>query len=329
MGRKDPPGTHNTTRDHRSAGVSVTHPNGAAQPIVPLSGPQVLPPVPVRRREVHPLRMRLARFLRVMLTPWPGGSGARQAECAGLANWKGRDMESERSDETGLGGGLSGSLLGLVSWRATFILGLITLILGVILAFRPAASLAVIAVLVGVVMIVCGIYHIVRALDGHEHQRVWRGIAGVLFILTGLILLRHLHLSVALIGLIIGLTWIVQGLSSIVEAFSGPRGRGGRGWPIIFGIISLIAGTILVVAPIASVATLTVFLGIWFIIMGAMEMIGSLVARRALHRERLAGVSVPAQRADQPAAQDIGQPGPAHGHASATTSRSDHRNSTS
>jgi uncharacterized membrane protein HdeD (DUF308 family) len=230
-------------------------------------------------------------------------------------------MESERSDEASL----TGSLLGLVSWRATFILGLITLILGVILAFRPAQSLAVIAVLVGVVMIVGGIYHIVRALDGHEHERVWRGIAGVLFILTGLILLRHLHLSVALIGLIIGLTWIVQGLSSIVEALSGTRGREGRGWPVFFGIVSLIAGIILVVAPIASLATLTVFLGIWFIVMGAMEMAGSLVVRRAVRKERAAGVSVPAQRADQP---DIGQDiGP--GRATATSSRSDNRNATS
>src|SRR6516164_4740240 len=118
-------------------------------------------------------------------------------------------MESERTDGTGLGDGLSGSLLGLVSWRASFILGLITLILGVILAFRPAQSLAVIAVLLGVAMMVGGIYHIVRA------------------------------------------------LSSIVEAISGPRGgRGGpgAGWHVFFGIVSLIAGIILVVAPIASVA---------------------------------------------------------------------------
>jgi uncharacterized membrane protein HdeD (DUF308 family) len=237
-------------------------------------------------------------------------------------------MESERTDGTGLGDGLSGSLLGLVSWRASFILGLITLILGVILAFRPAQSLAVIAVLLGVAMMVGGIYHIVRALDGHEHQRVWRGIVGVLFIVVGLVLLRHLHLSVALIGLFIGLTWIVQGLSSIVEAISGPRGgRGGpgAGWHVFFGIVSLIAGIILVVAPIASVATLTVFLGIWFIIMGAMEIIGSLVARRVQHRERLAGVSVPAQRADQPATgQEVpGQEVP--GQATAA-SRPEHHN---
>jgi uncharacterized membrane protein HdeD (DUF308 family) len=209
-------------------------------------------------------------------------------------------MESERSDGTALIEDAPRSLLGLLSWRASFVLGLITLILGVILAFRPTQSLTVIAVLLGVVMMVGGIYHIVRALAGREHERVWRGMAGVLFLLTGLVLLRHLHLSVALIGLFIGFTWIIQGIVSLAEGFSGAR-QGGQGWTVVFGIVSLIAGIILVAAPIASVATLTVFLGIWFIVMGAMEMVGSLVFRRALRALPAAGVSVPAQRADQPA----------------------------
>lgn len=205
-------------------------------------------------------------------------------------------MEAERSDVTRqedemprLPGG----------WRGPFLLGLITLIFGVIIAFRPTQSLIAIAVLLGVVMIVSGIYHIARALDGREHERVWRGITGVLFILAGLILLRHLHLSVALIGLFIGFTWIIQGIASLMESFSRDRRaeRGQTGWTVFFGIISLIAGIVVISAPIASVATLTIFMGAWFIVMGALEMFGSLVARRAMRREARTGVSVPGQRA--------------------------------
>jgi uncharacterized membrane protein HdeD (DUF308 family) len=205
-------------------------------------------------------------------------------------------MEAERSDVTRqddemprLPGG----------WRGPFLLGLITLILGVIIAFRPTQSLIAVAVLLGVVMIVSGIYHIARALDGREHERVWRGITGVLFILAGLILLRHLHLSVALIGLFIGFTWVIQGVSAVMESLSRGRraDRGQTGWTAFFGIVSLIAGIVVISAPIASVATLTIFMGAWFIVMGAMEMLGSLVARRALSRRETAGVRVPGQRA--------------------------------
>jgi uncharacterized membrane protein HdeD (DUF308 family) len=184
----------------------------------------------------------------------------------------------------------------LLSWRATFVLGLITLVLGIIVAFRPTLSLNVIAVLLGVAMIASGIYHIVRALDGREHERVWRGITGVVFILAGLVLIRHLDLSVALIGLFIGFTWIIQGIAALVEAASGRR-RGATGWSLFFGVISLIAGIVVVSAPITTVSVLTVFMGIWLIVIGLLEMFGALITRHDVGELETEQVSVPGQRA--------------------------------
>jgi uncharacterized membrane protein HdeD (DUF308 family) len=221
---------------------------------------------------------------------------------------------------------MTASLMGLVSWRTAFLLGLITLALGVVLVFRPTQSLVGIAVLLGIIMMVSGIYHIVRALSGRDHERLWRAISGVLFILAGLVLLRHLHLSVALIGLFIGFTWIIQGVAALVEGFSGGGVHGERGWSIFFGVISLIAGIVVVCAPIASVSALTIFMGIWFIIMGAIEMFGALAFRRAVNKPAPGGVSVPQQRADTRAA---GQQGPGQGVAgqgAAAGSRPENRN---
>src|SRR5215469_3751072 len=142
-------------------------------------------------------------------------------------------MESESSGVTGYGGESRVLWLG---WEASFMLGVITLILGLVIAFYPAQSLIAIAVLLGIVMIISGIYHIARALDGQEHQRAWRSIAGVLFLLAGLVLLRHLHLTIALIGIFVGFTWIVQGVMALMEGFSGLAGRV-SGWSVFFGII--------------------------------------------------------------------------------------------
>jgi uncharacterized membrane protein HdeD (DUF308 family) len=188
-----------------------------------------------------------------------------------------------------------------LGWEASFMLGVITLILGLVIAFYPSQSLIAIAVLLGIVMIISGIYHIARAIDGREHERVWRGIAGVLFLLAGLVLLRHLHLTIALIGIFVGFTWIVQGVMMLMEGFGG-RTRGVRGWTVAFGIISLIAGIVVVTAPVTSVGVLTILLGIWFVVMGACEVIGSLIARRDMRRLATAeGVSVPGQRAAEAA----------------------------
>jgi uncharacterized membrane protein HdeD (DUF308 family) len=181
-------------------------------------------------------------------------------------------------------------------WKAAFVLGLITLVLGAIVTARPTQSLTVIAVLLGVIMVVSGVFHIVRALDGRENERVWRGISGVLFIVAGLVLIRHLHLSLALIGLFIGFTWIIQGVSALMEGASRGGTRSERGWSLFFGVLSLIAGIVVVAAPIASVAALTIFMGVWFMVMGFMEMLGALLGRRALRKHDRGQVNVPGQR---------------------------------
>jgi len=167
------------------------------------------------------------------------------------------------------------------SWQATMFLGVVTLILGVIVSFHPTGSLNVIAVLLGILMILSGIFHLIRVFDPRERHRVWLGIAGLLFIVIGVVLIRHLHLTRALIGLVIGITWIVQGLTALIGGISGGV-REGRAWWITFGVISLIAGIVVAATPADSVTVLAVLLGIWFIIMGIFEIIGAFLLRHAL-----------------------------------------------
>ena len=172
------------------------------------------------------------------------------------------------------------------SWQATMFLGVVTLILGVIVSFHPTGSLNVIAVLLGILMILSGIFHLIRVFDPRERHRVWLGIAGLLFIVIGVVLIRHLHLTRALIGLVIGITWIVQGLTALIAGISGGV-REGRAWWITFGVISLIAGIVVAATPADSVTVLAVLLGIWFIIMGIFEIIGAFLLRHAFRSREM------------------------------------------
>jgi uncharacterized membrane protein HdeD (DUF308 family) len=83
------------------------------------------------------------------------------------------------------------------TWQATVLLGVLTLILGLIVSFHPTGSLNVLAVLLGILMIFSGIFHLIRVFDPQEPHRVWLGIAGLLFIVIGVVLIRHLHRSSA------------------------------------------------------------------------------------------------------------------------------------
>lgn len=166
------------------------------------------------------------------------------------------------------------------SWQATLVVGVLTLILGIIVSFHPTGSLNVVAVLFGVLMILSGIFHLIRVFDPAELNRVWAGISGLLFIVIGVILIRHLHLTRALIGLFVGITWIVQGLGALIAGAAAAHGA--RGWWIVFGLVSLIAGIVVVATPTSSLNVLAVLLGIWFIVMGLFEIAGGFILRRAL-----------------------------------------------
>jgi len=181
-----------------------------------------------------------------------------------------------------------------MSWQASLIAGLITVVLGIIVAAAPSQSVTVIAVLLGILMIVSGLYHLLAVFGSGEQERLWHGVAGLLFVLVGVVLIRHLNLSVAVIGLVIGFSWIAQGVSLLIVSSSG-RPRGGAAWAAFFGIISLIAGIVVVAAPVSSVTVLAALTGIWFIVMGLLETIGALALRRIM-RKADATAQVPGQR---------------------------------
>src|SRR5215472_434271 len=185
-------------------------------------------------------------------------------------------MASGQDGTDPLPGGLT------ASWPAALLLGALTFILGLIVSLHPSNSVNVIAVLLGVLMILSGIFHLIRVFDPQEAHRVWLGIAGLLFIVIGVILIRHLHLTRAIIGLVIGITWIVQGLAALIGGISGGV-REGRAWWIFFGVVSLAAGIVVTATPASSVNVLATLLGIWFIIMGICEIIGSFILRHAVH----------------------------------------------
>jgi uncharacterized membrane protein HdeD (DUF308 family) len=210
-------------------------------------------------------------------------------------------MTSERSDGTQRSGPM---MLGMFQGPTSFLMGLATLILGIIVAIHPSVSLAVIAVLLGILLIFSGVFQIVEAFDAAEHSRVWRGIAGVILIVAGIVLIRHLNLSIALIGLIVGLTWVVQGISALVGGISGSSLGLGNGWLAVFGVISLIAGIVVISAPVASVTTLAALLGIWFAVIGVFEMLGAFISWRARRKGEGRPVSVPGQRASDSTGTD-------------------------
>jgi uncharacterized membrane protein HdeD (DUF308 family) len=195
-------------------------------------------------------------------------------------------METEESGSRWPGPGVIGA------WQTMLVVGIVTLILGLIVSFHPSGSLNVIAVLIGVLVIVSGLFHLARMFGSAESHRVWLGISGLLLIVLGVVLLRHLNLTVALIGLIVGISWIIQGLSAVAGGMAAGPGEG-RGWWIFFGIISLIGGIVVTALPVTSITALAVLVGIWFIVQGLLEIIGGFMLRRTVSKSEVTSINPP------------------------------------
>jgi uncharacterized membrane protein HdeD (DUF308 family) len=212
-------------------------------------------------------------------------------------------------------------------WIGEIILGLAIVVLGLIVAAHPMHSLNVLAILLGVLMVVAGVYHVIRSLRRAGDHRMWGAIAGVVFFLVGIFLIRHVSLTVALIALFAGFAFIIAGIAALAEAVSG-RGTMGRIWSALLGVICVFAGIAAIVTPIHTLARLAIVIGWAFFAIGIMQIIGAIVSWRTLREEsrrEREQISVPGQRATEPANME-GAYGPTEAQAG-TSSGARHRRS--
>jgi uncharacterized membrane protein HdeD (DUF308 family) len=84
--------------------------------------------------------------------------------------------------------------------------------------------------------------------------------------------------TLAAIALLIGSWWIVSGVLGLIGAARGDT-EGSRGWAAVLGVLSVIAGFVVLLQPGMSLAVLEVTLGITLIVLGIVVMVDAVVRR--------------------------------------------------
>lgn len=173
-------------------------------------------------------------------------------------------------------------------WLFLFVLGVGTVILGIIVLSWPSETLRVVGVLFGIYLLVSGAIEIVLAFTPgvRGSGRFLRVLTGALSFLLGLISFRGALESILLLALWIGFGWLITGITRAVVAGSAEYIRY-RGWQILGGVVLAIGGIVIITSPFASIFALALFAGIWLIIVGVWHIIEAFVARR--HLLELAG----------------------------------------
>src|SRR5579875_1081294 len=146
-------------------------------------------------------------------------------------------------------------------WLAVF--GVVTVVFGIVMTFKPGKSVHAIAVIFGVWLLVVGVVRLIQAI-GASGERTGFVVGGLLSILMAILLLHHTTTTVAVLGFLVGIFWTIGGISELLNGFSAIDGS--VSWPILtLGIISTIVGILCLVYPSLSLSIICVILGLGMI----------------------------------------------------------------
>jgi uncharacterized membrane protein HdeD (DUF308 family) len=155
---------------------------------------------------------------------------------------------------------------------------------GLILGFTGGALL-VIAIFIGLYFLIRGIIRVITGIFAPgltAGGRTLSIVLGVLLVAVGIFALKNPGDSLALLGILIGLSWIIDGVATLIESSRAVS----RGFAITAGLISLVAGFVVLFVPIEGVAVLTVITGVFLIVIAIAQVVGALVlgsaAKKAL-----------------------------------------------
>jgi uncharacterized membrane protein HdeD (DUF308 family) len=164
---------------------------------------------------------------------------------------------------------------------------ILSALVGIIILSWPLATLVVVAVLFGLYFLVRGIVRLIAGIFAPgltAGGRTLSIILGILLIAVGIFALKNPGDSIALLGILIGLSWIIDGIATLVEASNSAS----RGFAIATGIISIIAGAVVLFVPIDGVATLTIIGGIFMIVLALAQALGAIVLASAAKKASVA-----------------------------------------
>ncbi len=108
---------------------------------------------------------------------------------------------------------------------------------------------------------------------------LWLVIFGIALIILGLFAISAATLTTVISVILLGVLLLIGGIIEIIDAFSFWRRTSGFVLHIIIGILYVIAGIILIDNPILGSVSITLFLGIFYVIVGLSRLFYSLSIR--------------------------------------------------
>ncbi|MGW0162412.1 HdeD family acid-resistance protein [Mycobacterium sp. NPDC003323] len=167
-------------------------------------------------------------------------------------------------------------------WKSTLVSGVLAIGLGIAVVVWPGISILVAAIFFGAYLLITGIAQIVLAfsLQASTSGKVLLFISGAASVVLGVLAIVRITDAVLLLAIWIGVGFIFRGVATAMSAVGDPT-LPGRAWNIFVGVLSLIAGIVVLAFPFPSLGTLAWVAGFSLIFIGVMEVVTAFGIRSA------------------------------------------------
>jgi uncharacterized membrane protein HdeD (DUF308 family) len=157
--------------------------------------------------------------------------------------------------------------------------GLLAVAFGVLLLVWPGITILVLALVFAAYVLVDGIGMIISGVGARGGQRWWYVLAGVVGVIAGLAAAFWPGVTVLVLVLWAGAWAVVTGVLEIVAAV---RGQGSGRWlTALAGLLSIVAGVVILIWPGIGALALATVLGIYALVAGVTYFWAAWQARRA------------------------------------------------
>ena len=150
------------------------------------------------------------------------------------------------------------------------VLGIITIILGIIAILAPILTGAVVSAVIGMVLLITGIVELIFAFatDGWK-AGVLAFIGGIITIIAGGLLIARPVIGSAVLTILLGTYFLLDGIARISLSFKA-RPISGWGWMLFGGVLSIILGILIFIHwPLSGLWAVGVLVGIRILFAGA------------------------------------------------------------
>jgi uncharacterized membrane protein HdeD (DUF308 family) len=166
------------------------------------------------------------------------------------------------------------------NWWLFLILGLVSIVAGVLAIVYPDITLLALGLFIGVSLLFMGAMDVVEAIAGSPESRALSAITGVLAMLAGLVCLRRPGESLLALVIVLGFYLIVTGVIRFVRSFWS---REDRVLLIGLSILDIVLGILILSLPKLSLVTLAVLFAISLLARGVFSVVVAFKLRGVSH----------------------------------------------